>query len=182
MFTGWLTKHFNVCSSSLIAKQPDSPVAAAQPDESLLLLCQWSALCGVDCRGTARHFSALLAADLQMAPCCLEPIQGQFGRSKVLNRRRLRATTNMWLFICPQFVNLSFLTSALPLSAVPHLEWRIQASIIIVQSWKKLCPEVLTGCKVHVFSEFIIFHPMHNLGGLSIFAYTRNKSLPICRF
>lgn len=78
-------KHPNVCNSPLITKQPDSPVAAAQPDEPIVLLCFWSELRGADCQGTPRHFSASVAANLQIAPCRPKLMEGQFGGSKGLN-------------------------------------------------------------------------------------------------
>lgn len=60
-----MTERPNVCYSPLIAKHPDRPAAAAaQPDERITLLHRWSEFCGADCRGTARHFSAAMAAKL----------------------------------------------------------------------------------------------------------------------
>lgn len=97
VFTGHLTKLPNVRNSSVITKQPDSPVAAAQPDEPIVLLCFWSELCGADCRGTARHFSASMAANLQIAPCRPKLMQGQFGGSKWLNRSRPCAPIILWV-------------------------------------------------------------------------------------
>lgn len=98
VFTGHLTKHPNVCNSPLITKQPDSPVAAAQPDEPIVLLCFWSELRGADCQGTARHFSASVAANLQIAPCRPKLMEGQFGGSKGLNGRPCAPITS-WVWI-----------------------------------------------------------------------------------
>lgn len=99
VFAGHLTKHPNVCNSPLITKQPDSPVAAAaQPDESIVLLCFWSELCGADCQGTARHFSASMAANLQIAPCRPKLMEGQFGGLKGLNSRTC-APIFLWVWI-----------------------------------------------------------------------------------
>lgn len=88
MFGGRLTKHPNVWNSSVITKQPDSPVAAAQPNEPIFPLCFWSELCRADCWGTARHFSASMAANFETAPCSLKLMQGQFSGSKGLTRSR----------------------------------------------------------------------------------------------
>lgn len=88
VFTGQLTKLPNVCNSSLITKQPDSPVAAAQPDEPIVLLCFWLELCRPDCQGTARHFSATMSANFLIAPCWPKMMEGQFGGWKGLCRSR----------------------------------------------------------------------------------------------
>lgn len=100
LFTAQLTKHPNVCNSSLITKQPDSPVASAQSDKPIVLLCLWSELCRADCRGTARHFSASMAANLQIAPCSPKLMEGQFGGSKGLNRNGPYAPIILWVLIC----------------------------------------------------------------------------------
>lgn len=100
VFTGQLTKHPNVRNSSLITKQPDSPVAAAQPGEPIVPLCLCSELCGADCQGSARHFSASMAANLQIAPCRPKLMEGQFGGSKGLNRSRPCAPIILWVWVC----------------------------------------------------------------------------------
>lgn len=97
VFTGRLTKHPNVCNSSLITKQPDSLVAAAQPDEHIMLLCFRSELCWADCRGMARHFSASMAANLQIAACCPKLMEGQFGGSRGLSRSKPCAPMILWV-------------------------------------------------------------------------------------
>lgn len=76
LFSGRLTKHPNVCNSSLITKQPDSPVASAQPDKPIVLLCFWLERCRADCWGGAKHFSALMAANLQIAPYSPKLMEG----------------------------------------------------------------------------------------------------------
>lgn len=48
-------------------------------------ICFWSELCGADFWGTARHFSASMAANLQIAPCRPKLMEGQFGRAKGLS-------------------------------------------------------------------------------------------------
>lgn len=129
MFTGHLTKHPNVCNSPLITKQPDSPVAAAQPDEPIVPLCFWSELREADCQGTARHFSASVAANLQIAPCRPKLMEGQFGGSKGLNGRPCAPLTS-WVWIhfltfaaCYPLLTSTFIISPLfyhvPLFAVP---------------------------------------------------------------
>ena len=121
VFTGRSTKHPNVCNSSLITKQPDSPGGGGTAG---LLLCFWSELYGADCRGTARHFSALNAANLQIAPCSPKRMEGQFGGSKGLKRSTPCAPIILWVWIyfltsaarCP-LSTFTFLTPSLPLSA-----------------------------------------------------------------
>lgn len=97
VLTGHLTKHPNARNSSLITKQPDSPVAAAQPDGPIVLLCFWSELGGADCRGTARRFSASMAANLQIAPRGPKLKEGRFSGSKGLNGSRPCAPIILWV-------------------------------------------------------------------------------------
>lgn len=85
MFGGRLTKHPNVWNSSVITKQPDSPVAARRAHLPALLLVR---ALRADCWGTARHFSASMAANFETAPCSLKLMQGQFSGSKGLTRSR----------------------------------------------------------------------------------------------
>lgn len=65
VLAGRLTKRPGVCNSSLIAEQPDSWVAGAQPADSILLLCQRpGALRGRLSEKTGRHFFSLDGSQL----------------------------------------------------------------------------------------------------------------------
>lgn len=76
-----------------------APVTAAQPEEPIVPLCFWSELCGADCQRAVRHFSASMAANLQIAPCSPKLMEGQFVGSKGLNRSAPCAPIILWVWI-----------------------------------------------------------------------------------
>lgn len=120
LFTGRLTKHPNVCNSSLITKQPDSPLASAQPDEPIVLLCLWLEHCRSDCWGSTRHFSALMAANLQIAPCSQKLMEGQFGGSERLNKSGTCAPIKLCVWIGFLTLAACYSPSSSTLNASPH--------------------------------------------------------------
>lgn len=109
-----LTERPNVCYSPLIAKHPDRPAAAAaQPDEHITLLRRWSELCGADCRGTARHFSAAMAAKLtNCSP------QTQTDGGSIWQIKRTRRKQAWWPY---NIVGLNLFSDLCCMLSSPHL-------------------------------------------------------------